>query len=1027
MKVYQSILILALLSLKLTFLWAVNPATHISQYAHTSWRVQDGIFSGAPNGIAQTSDGYVWVGTENGLFRYDGAAFVPFAPPNQEKQPLSKILSLYAARDGSLWIGSVGKLMRWKDGQLTTITGWTGWANSIAEDHNGKIWFAATKTPNQKPLCEVSDTKAFCHGRADGYPSTSAGVVAADAAGSIWAASADTLVHWQSIPTSLYEFKGLKSNQSLSGITTISSVPDGSLYVGAEIAGPGLGLQQIKNGITKPLKVPGFDGSTLQVATSLVDHAGSIWIGTLAQGLYRVHGNQVEHYGSKDGLSGDSVASVVEDHEGNIWVATSKGVDCFRDLKVLSWSTSEGLSADSVRSVVAGHDGTIWVGTGNALDVIREGRVAAIGERQGLPGSRVTSMLEDRSGRLWLGVDDELAIYTHGTFKLLRRPDGTTIGATIALAEDTDGDIWASVISHGYELLRIKEFQVAEVVTTQKIPPAVSIAADPQSGIWLSVGLGRLGLYRNGHFQIVTTVDKAPTIFTLVVTQDGSVLGSTLTGVMGWRNGKLQMLDAENGLPCNGAASLAFTDRHSLVLAASCGLIEINENELQKWWKNPKARIAYRLFDRIDGARISPTQFRPRVSKAPDGKIWFANESELQMFDPSHVPENRIIPPVDIEEVIADRKTYKASSEVTLPPLTRNLEIRYTALSFVAPQKVRFRYRLEGYDRDWQEPGPRREAFYENLAPGHYRFRVIASNNDGIWNETGATQDLSIEPIWYQTNWFQILAIACVLLLLWTAYRLRVRYIATAIAARFDERLAERTRMARELHDTFLQTVQGSKMVADDALDEDSNEIRMRHALEKLSLWLGQAVTEGRAALHALRTSTTERNHLAESLRQAAEDHIELMPLSLAMTVIGDARDLHPIVRDEINRIGDEAIRNACTHSHGSQLEIELIYGVDLTLSIKDNGVGIDPAVVSDGRDGHFGLQGMRERAARISGKLSISSNTKVGTTVTLLVPGNLVYRKDEITFYEKYKRFFRKFTKSAFKGDRKNARNDRR
>jgi signal transduction histidine kinase len=520
---------------------------------------------------------------------------------------------------------------------------------------------------------------------------------------------------------------------------------------------------------------------------------------------------------------------------------------------------------------------------------------------------------------------------------------------------------------------------------------------------------GDLALYRHGHLQLVTTGIKGAAITSLAVSPDGSVLGSTRTGVVGWKNGKVQLLSSANGLPCDGAASLVFSDRHSFLFSSLCGLIQIEEEELQKWWKNPKAQIAYRVFDSFNGARVSPTSFEPRISKGIDGKIWFANKTELQMFDPAHVAENRIVPPVHIEEVIADRKTYGISNSVSLPPLTRDLEIRYVALSFVTPQKVRFRYKLEGHDADWQEPGGRREAFYENLAPGHYRFRVIACNNDGIWNETGASQDFGIQPTWYQTSWFRILSALCVLLLFWTIYRLRVRYIARAIGARFDERLAERTRMARELHDTFLQTVQGSKMVADDALDEGSNEARMRHALERLSLWLGQAVTEGRAALHALRISTTERNHLAESLRQAAEDNCGPASLSLALTVIGDPKDLHPIVRDEISRIGYEAIRNACMHSHGSQLEIELRYAEDLTVAVKDNGVGIDPTVAHDGKDGHFGLQGMRERAARIRGKLTILSTISAGTTVTLRVPGNLVYRNGPITILERTKRALRR------------------
>ena len=1010
MKVHRSILILVLLSLQAAFVWAVDPVVHISQYAHTAWRVQDGVFSGTPYVIAQTTDGYIWVGTQNGLFRFDGAGFAPWAPPNRGKQLNPQVLSLYVGHDGALWIGMAGKLAKWKNGELTSISVPLGMVNAIAEDRNGKVWLTESRTATSKPLCEILDAKAVCHGSEEGLPHPFADTLAVDAAGSIWVGSTDTLVHWKPGPASLYTFNGLRSNKFLYGITALAGAPNGSLYVGLAIAGPGLGLEQITNGVIQPVIAPGFDGSSLQVEALFFDSAGTLWIGTQEQGLYRVHGNEVEHYDSKDGLSGDSVRSIFEDHEGNVWVATAKGVDCFRDLKVLSWSMQEGLTADDVKSVEAGRDGTVWIGTDNALDVLRNGKVSSIGAKEGLPGSHVTSVLEDHFGRLWVGVDDKLAIYANGKFRLIHRSDGQPTGTTVALAEDVDGNIWASVIGHAPELLRIRGFEVAEAIPSSVIPQVFSLAADPQSGVWLGLYSGDLALYRHGHYQLITTGIKAMAITSLAVNADGSVLASTRAGgIIGWQEGRVRLLNSANGLPCDSIASLVISDRHSLLLSSLCGLIQIEEEELQKWWKNPKAQIAYSIFDSLDGARVSPTSFEPRISKGIDGKIWFANKTELQMFDPDHVAENRVVPPVHIEEVIADRKTYGISNSVSLPPLTRDLEIRYVALSFVTPQKVRFRYKLEGHDADWQEPGGRREAFYENLAPGHYRFRVIACNNDGIWNETGASQDFSIQPTWYQTSWFRILSALCVLLLFWTIYRLRVRYIARAIGARFDERLAERTRMARELHDTFLQTVQGSKMVADDALDEGSNEARMRYALERLSLWLGQAVTEGRAALHALRISTTERNHLAESLRQAAEDNCGPASLSLALTVIGDPKDLHPIVRDEISRIGYEAIRNACMHSHSSQLEIELRYAEDLTVAVKDNGVGIDPTVAHDGKDGHFGLQGMRERAARIRGKLTIVSTISAGTTVTLRVPGNLVYRNGPITILERTKRALRR------------------
>jgi signal transduction histidine kinase len=374
--------------------------------------------------------------------------------------------------------------------------------------------------------------------------------------------------------------------------------------------------------------------------------------------------------------------------------------------------------------------------------------------------------------------------------------------------------------------------------------------------------------------------------------------------------------------------------------------------------------------------------------------LWFANGNVLQMIDPGHLTRNALPPPVRVEEVIADRKNYSPNNDLRLPSLTRDLEVDYTALSFVAPQKVRFRYKLEGRDAVWQEPGTRRQAFYTDLRPGRYRFQVIACNNDGVWNDVGASLGFSVAPAWYQTSGFRILCAVSGVFIVVVLYRLRVRQIARSIGIRFDERLAERTRMARDLHDTFLQTIQGSKLVADDALEPSTDPIRMRRAMQQISVWLERAMQEGRAALNSLRTATTQTNDLGEALRRVTEDGIVPSSMAVTFSVVGDAREMHPIVRDEIYRIGYEAIRNACTHSGASRLEVELRYADNLALRVSDNGTGIDPAIADGGKDGHFGLQGMRERVARIGGKLTLGSSSNSGTEIKLVVPGGIVFPK---------------------------------
>jgi len=311
----------------------------------------------------------------------------------------------------------------------------------------------------------------------------------------------------------------------------------------------------------------------------------------------------------------------------------------------------------------------------------------------------------------------------------------------------------------------------------------------------------------------------------------------------------------------------------------------------------------------------------------------------------------------------------------------------------VVPEKVRFRYKLDGHDRAWEEAGTRRQAFYSDLGPGDYQFHVIAANNDGIWNEAGASLRVSVAAAWYQTRSFKVL---CVLLggfLVWCIYHVRVRQLAATMGARFDERMAERTRLAQELHDTLLQTIQGTKMVADDALDESTDFERMRATMRRVSQWLGQATQEGRAALSSLRVSVTSRNDLAETFRRAADDCLIHRAMEVNLSVIGEPREMHPIARDEVYRIGYEAIRNACSHSGGTRLTIQLTFAQDLSLRVNDNGTGMDIRIAEIGKDGHFGLRGMHERAVRIGGKISISSSAESGTDISLVVPGKIIFR----------------------------------
>ena len=453
-------------------------------------------------------------------------------------------------------------------------------------------------------------------------------------------------------------------------------------------------------------------------------------------------------------------------------------------------------------------------------------------------------------------------------------------------------------------------------------------------------------------------------------------------------------MDARNGLPCSSLDAAIKDGSGSLWLEAKCGYLMISAADLANWTARPDSRVVVTSLDTLDGADPGwvADRIQPNAAMTPDGRLWFVGGTSLQMIDPHRSYKNPTPPPVHIEGLIADGKSYSPASPITLPPLTRDLQIDYTALSFVQPQRVGLRYILEGRDKGWQDPGLRRQAFYNDLRPGNYRFRAIASNNDGVWNTTGASLEFHVAPAWYQTELFRWAAALAALFLLAAIYRLRVRQIGRVMSVRFDERLAERTRIARDLHDTFLQTIQGSKLVADDALDPATDLSRMRQAMATLSAWLGRATDEGRAALNSLRTSATEVNDLAEAFRRAIEECRRHRSMQATLQVIGEVQPMHPMVRGEVYRIGYEAIRNACVHSHAEQLWVDLSYLKDVTLVVRDNGTGMDLSLADNGKAGHFGLLGMRERAARIIAKLIIKSSASEGTRIELIVPGGIIY-----------------------------------
>jgi len=588
-----------------------------------------------------------------------------------------------------------------------------------------------------------------------------------------------------------------------------------------------------------------------------------------------------------------------------------------------------------------------------------------------------------------------------------------------AIAEDTAGNVW--IANQDLGLFQLLRGSVVQRILWAKLGHkdyAYALAADPlQGGLWLGFFQGGIAYFKDGQVRAsYSAVDGLGEgiVNDLRLDRDGTLWAATEGGLSRLKNGRVATLTSKSGLPCDGVNWVMEDDAHFFWLNTPCGLVRIVRSELDAWSaavdkdKDTKRTIQATVFNSSDGVRLDPGPgaFTPHVTKSSDGKLWFTNLDGVGVVDPRHLPFNKLPPPVHIEHVTADGKTYwqnlsgdASSSRPRLPPLVRDVTIDYTALSFVAPEKVLFRYKLEGLDRDWQDVGNRRQAFYTNLSPGNYRFRVAACNNSGLWNEAGDTLDFSIAPAYYQTNWFLALCAAAFLGLLYALYELRLRQLTREFTMGLEARVSERTRIARELHDTLLQSLHG--LMFQFQAVRNLLPLRTEMAIQVLDVAISrteQAITEGRDAIQDIRSNTVAQSDLPELLTATGSELAGLQKINdnsptFAMTVEGERKRLSPIIQEEVYQVARELFRNAFRHAEARRIEADIRYDDRvLRLRIRDNGKGIDLKALQQGGNGHWGLRGARERAERIGAQLDFWSEAGAGTEVQLTVPATIAY-----------------------------------
>ena len=986
-----------------TSAFALNPSLDISQYGHTSWKIREGFPAGTAFAMAQTPDGYLWLGTEFGLFRTDGVRFIRWQPPVGQQLPASPY-ALLVTRDGTLWIGTFAGLVSWNGDKLTRYPELgRQFVTALLEDREGTVWAATLNGEGHGQLCAIRGGVTHCYGR-DGAFGSFVWSLAEDSSGALWAGADSGLWRWNPGPPMRFAVPGARL-----GDLMLSS--DGRLIVGIR----GGGLRQIAGGKLEayPIRSPVSPNALLSDENVdsnklLRDRNGGLWIGTDQRGLIHVQNGRTDVFTETDGLSGNIIAGLLEDREGNIWVSTAGGLDRFREPQIATISAKQGLSSDNVNSVIAATDGSVWIATGNGLTRWQNGQSTILRKADGLPDDFVQSLYQDDGGDIWAFTGRGLARFQNSRFVAVPGIPSTEV---YSMTGDKAGNLWLSGnrgLSHMRDGRLVEQFAWSALGRWQQAKVIVS----DRGGLWLAFWTdGGVEYFKDGQvrasYSAADGLGKGP-VAGLRVDRDGAVWAATQeSGVSRIKDGRITTMTTGNGLPCDNIHWTAEDADRSLWMFTACGLVRIAPSELNAWIADPKRRLAMTVWDAADGVLPlgAPSSFGPTFAKATDGKLCFLTREDVQVVDPSHLVFNKLPPPVHIEQIVADHKTYwqnlpgAETSNPKLPALIHDLEIDYAALSLVAPEKDLFRYELEGVDRTWKDVGNRRQAFYTDLSPGRYRFRVIACNNSGVWNEVGDTVGFSIAPAYYQTSWFMALCVVLLMTALGAAYMWRVRQLHRRFTMTLDARVAERTRIARELHDTLLQSFQGVLLQF-----QTASHLLLMHpieAKEKLDRTIDKAaaaITEGRDAVQGLRTSTVQSNDLARSLNMlgeelAADPANDACP-AFRVAVEGEPRNLHPILRDEVFRVAAEALRNAFRHAHAGQVEIEIRYDdQQFRLRIRDDGKGMDPTILSGQQpEGHFGLSGMRERARLAGGKLVIWSTPGAGTEVELRIPAATAY-----------------------------------
>jgi signal transduction histidine kinase/ligand-binding sensor domain-containing protein len=961
--------------------WGLNPAYRISQYGHTSWRSDAGVQ--AVRRIKQTPDGYLWLATRIDLMRFDGVRFSTFKAGGEEGLESSTMQDLLIDPDGSMWVATLGGgVAHYQGGKFHTYAVKDGLPSvdihSLFRDSHGTVW-VGTRGAGIVRMVNRKFEKLSVP-----IPPSRITALLEDADHSVW------------IATYGYGVFRLQ-NETVRSFTIKDGLPDNRIdalcrdHLGRIWTA---GIKGISSWNGARFVANAAVNATVSIATSCIeDRDRNLWIGS-SSGLLRVRNTEVVRMDRSMGLSSDLVWDIFEDREGNLWVGTRGGLDRLRDEQVHVLAQPGPVVSD-------GQD--VWTASNEQISRVAGNTIQTL--PLSLPrGSMVTTLSSRPEAGLLIGSYKGAWIWSGRHIHSVPELSGLSIRS---LLQARDGSIWIGSANRG--LLRWKPSAGSQKLTETGVPDKsiVALAQDHTGAIWAGSVSGA-GLYRlaGGTVQHFGRDEglRSTVIYSVYVDDDGKLWVGSAGGLSWLQDGHMRTVSSQQGLPSDQVFATLDDPFDRLWFAGYAGIGAIDKKSLSEWASGVRPKIKSVLYPYPQGVEFLATtfgQFFPSAARSADGRLWFGALFGLCEVTPPAPGASHIFQfPVRVEDITIDGIAHSESSRIRVTPGARSIELRYTALTLSNPEAVRFRYRLDGFDGDWINAGTRRLAFYNNLKPGVYNFRVAASTDQEQWQES-STLVLDQLPFFYQTWWFTLLASATILSLVFFVYRLRLRQAVDRIQTGFQQRIDERTRIARDLHDTLLQSFQALlfrlQSVRNVLPDRPGEAVqRLDSAIDQTA----QAITEGRDAVLELRPSVVIGNDLVQTISTLGEDlaahETNNKAARFSVQVEGTPRNLHPIVRDEVYRIAGEAMRNALRHSEAQRIEVEIRFdGRQFRMRVRDDGKGIDPKVLAqNGHPGHFGLRGMGERAKLVGGRLDVLSEPDSGTEIQLTIPAAIAYEK---------------------------------